>query len=204
MNVLLPVFYLPPVSWFAEFLKPDREILLEQFENFPKQTFRNRTLIYGANGKLALMIPIKHNGSRLYKETEISYAEDWPKQHWKSIKTAYQSSPYFEYYEDKLQTIYGEKKKYLFDFNLKVLDVIQSLLKTEVNFELTREYIKEPMMLNLRDKFSAKNFQNKGYPEYYQSFTAKHGFIEDLSILDLLCNIGPESSTYLKNITTQQ
>ncbi len=204
MNVIMPVFYLPPVSWFAEFLRPGRSVYLEQLENFPKQTFRNRTLIYGANGKLALMIPINHTGKRLYKEAEISYAEDWQKVHWKSIKTAYQSSPYFEYYEDKLQSIYSEKTKHLFDFNLSALNVIQSLLKTDVSFVLTQEYIKEPPMINLRDKFSAKSSEKKGLPEYYQSFSAKHGFIEDLSVLDLLCNIGPESSTYIRNITTQQ
>ncbi|QFG53912.1 WbqC family protein [Chryseobacterium sp.] len=204
MNVLLPLFYLPPISWYAEFLKPDRGITLEQFENFPKQTYRNRAIIYGANGKLALMIPVSHNGNRFYRETVISYAEDWQKIHWKSIKTAYQSSPYFEFYEDKLQTIYSEKKKYLFDFNLMVLDVIQSLLKTEVSFAMTQEFIKEPEHNNLRDHFSAKNAQPKGLPEYYQSFSAKHGFIEDLSVLDLLCNIGPESTTYLRNISTIQ
>ena len=76
-NVLLPVFYLPPVQWFAEFLDENNNVVFEEWENFPKQTYRNRTEIYGANGKLALIIPTRHTGSRLYKETEISYAENW-------------------------------------------------------------------------------------------------------------------------------
>ena len=96
MKALLPIFYLPPVSWFSEFLNQE-EIVFELFENFPKQTYRSRCNIFGANGKLALIIPIHHNGSRTLKDIEISYAEDWQKLHWKSIKIAYQSSPYFEY-----------------------------------------------------------------------------------------------------------
>ena len=103
--MLLPIFYLPPIYWFSKFLNED-QISLEQWENFPKQTYRNRTNIYGANGKLSLVIPIKHTGKRQMKDIEISYAENWQKIHWKSIKTAYQSSPYFEFYEDKLGEIY--------------------------------------------------------------------------------------------------
>ena len=87
-KILLPIFYLPPISWFSIFLDGDNHIFLEQFENFPKQTYRNRTAIYGANGKLPLIIPIKHNGKREMKDIEISYSEDWQKLHWKSIKTA--------------------------------------------------------------------------------------------------------------------
>ena len=88
MKTVLPIFYLPPVSWFAEFLKEENEILLEQHENFPKQTYRSRCNIYGANGKLALILPIHHNGKRAMKDLELSYAEDWQKLHWKSIKIA--------------------------------------------------------------------------------------------------------------------
>ena len=108
-KILLPIFYLPPISWFSIFLDGDNHIFLEQFENFPKQTYRNRTAIYGANGKLPLIIPIKHNGKREMKDIEISFSEDWQKLHWKSIKTAYQSTPYFEFYEDRLKSIFMKK-----------------------------------------------------------------------------------------------
>ena len=107
MKILLPLFYLPPISWFSEFLKEENEIILEQFENFPKQTYRNRCNIYGANGRLSLIIPINHNGKRVLKELEISDRENWKKLHWKSIKTAYQSSPYFEFYENKMEDIFS-------------------------------------------------------------------------------------------------
>lgn len=199
-NILLPVFYLPPISWFSVFLNPENEILFEQFENFPKQTYRNRANIYGANGKLSLIIPINHNGKRELKDIEVSYREDWRHLHWKSIKTAYQSSPYFEYYEDKFKKIFDLKEKYLLDFNIKGLEILQQILKTEKAYSLNEEYIKNPQQINFREKFSAKFSSEFEMEEYYQTFTDKLGFLDDLSILDLICNKGPESLTYIKNI----
>lgn len=199
-KILLPIFYLPPISWFSVFLDPENEIIFEQFENFPKQTYRNRTVIYGANGKLALIIPIRHTGKREFRNTTISFVEDWQKLHWKSIKTAYQSTPYFEYYEDKLKKIFDEKIDSLLEFNLKTLKIILNILKTEKDFMLTDEYFKTPEAVNYREKFSTKAESEIDFPEYYQSFSDKYGFLKDLSILDLICNIGPESLTYIKNI----
>lgn len=199
-NVLLPVFYLPPISWFSVFLDAENEVVFEQFESFPKQTYRSRTNIYGANGKLSLIIPITHNGKREFKDIEISYSEDWRSIHWKSIKTAYQSSPYFEYYEDKLKKIFELKEKYLLDFNIKALEIIQQILKTEKAQSLNEEYIKNPDAVNFREKFSAKLPSEFEMEEYYQTFTDKLGFLADLSIVDLICNKGPESMTYIKNI----
>ena len=199
-NILLPVFYLPPISWFSEFLNPGNEVVFEQFETFPKQTFRNRTNIYGANGKLSLIIPINHNGSREFKDTEMSYREDWQKLHWKSIKTAYQSSPYFEYYEDKLIKLFENKEKFLLDFNIKSIKIILDILKTEKAYSLNKEYIKNPEEVNFREKFSAKIPSEYEMDEYYQTFSDKMGFLNDLSIVDLICNKGPESMTYIKHI----
>ncbi|PWW19753.1 WbqC family protein [Chryseobacterium sp. AG844] len=202
-NVLLPAFYMPPISWFSVFLNPENEIVFEQFENFPKQTYRNRANIYGANGKLSLIIPINHNGKREFKDVEISYREDWRTLHWKSIKTAYQSSPYFEYYEDKFRKIFDLKEKFLLDFNLKGIEVIQQILKTEKAHSLNKEYIKNPESINFREKFSAKLPSEFQMEEYYQTFSDKFGFLEDLSVLDLICNKGPESLVYIKNIKQQ-
>lgn len=199
MKVLLPIFYLPPVSWFAVFLQSEA-VELEQFEHFPKQTYRNRTTIYGANGRLSLIIPICHNGKRVLNETEISYRENWQKLHWKSIKTAYQSSPYFEFYEDKLEAIFNFSTPSLIEFNLNALKVIQQILKTEKEYTLSAEYLKEPEGKNYREKFPAKHREDYGLETYYQTFSDKLGFEADLSILDLICNKGPETLTYLKNI----
>lgn len=199
-KVLLPVFYLPPVSWFSDFLNQENDVVFEKFENFPKQTYRNRANIYGANGKLSLIIPIHHNGTRIINDIEISYAEDWQKLHWKSIKTAYQSSPYFEYYESKLVDIFLHKTKSLLDFNINSLKIILDILKEEKSFSFTEEYIRVPDALDYRESYSAKQESGDNWLEYYQTFSDKQGFIKDLSILDLLCNLGPEARTYINKI----
>ena len=203
MKILLPIFYLPPVSWFAVFLKEENEIVLEQYENFPKQTYRNRTNIYGANGRLSLIIPINHSGERVMKEIKVSHRENWQKLHWKSIKSAYQSSPYFEFYEDKLQKIFEFESDSLIQFNLNALKIVLDILKTKKAYSLNIEYVKIPLEENYREKFSAKKESEIEMEEYYQSFTDKMGFMKDLSILDLICNKGPETLTYLKNIYTK-
>lgn len=200
MPNLLPLFYLPPISWFSLFLDTDSTIVLEQHENFPKQTFRNRANIYGANGKLSLIIPTSHHGSRIINQVQISQREKWQALHWKSIKTAYQSSPYFEFYEDQLQTIFSYKTDFLWEFNLNALRTIQEILKVEKTFELSDKYVKNPEMKDYRDYFSPKKETPFLMPDYFQSFSDKYGFLEDLSIIDLLCNKGPESLSYLKSI----
>lgn len=200
MKILLPIFYLPPVSWFSVFLHHDSEVVFEQYENFPKQTYRNRANIYGANGKLSLIIPIHHNAKRAMKDIEISYSENWQHLHWKSIKNAYQSSPYFEFYEDHLKQIFDSEEKSLIKFNLRALEIILKLLKTEKAYSLNDKYARNPAEINYREKFSAKQPSEFEMEEYYQTFSDKLGFLADLSILDLLCNKGPESLTYIQNI----
>ncbi|OWK97922.1 hypothetical protein AP75_08630 [Kaistella haifensis DSM 19056] len=203
MKVLLPLFYLPPISWFSVFLLHDAEVTLEQFENFPKQTYRNRTVIYGANGKLALIIPVLHNGKITINEIEVSQRENWQKLHWKSIKNAYQSSPYFEFYEDQLAQIFTFETQSLFQFNLNALQIIQKILKTEKAYSLNEEFTKTPADVDFRNKFSAKKESEFEMEEYYQTFSDKLGFEKDISILDLICNKGPESLTYLRNVQSK-
>ncbi len=203
MKVLLPLFYLPPISWFSVFLQHDAEVTLEQFENFPKQTYRNRTVIYGANGTLALIIPVLHNGKKTISEIEVSQRENWQKLHWKSIKNAYQNSPYFEFYEDQLAQIFTFETQSLFQFNLNALQIIQKILKTEKAYSLNEEFTKTPAEVDFRNKFSAKKESEFEMEEYYQTFSDKLGFEKDISILDLICNKGPESLTYLRNVQSK-
>ncbi len=199
-SLLLPLFYFPPISWLHFYAKENTTVLLESKEHFPKQTYRNRTVIYGANGKLPLIIPIRHSGKRVYDEIEISYAENWQSLHWKSIKTAYQSSPYFEFYEDALEDLFTTPEPLLFQFNEKVLAKVLELLKWPSSHELTTVYEKNIVGEDLREKFSAKSPSEYSLPPYYQTFDEKFGFQNDLSVLDLLCNKGPESSTYIKQL----
>lgn len=199
MESLLPIFYLPPVSWWKVFLDNDNKITFEQFENFPKQTYRNRANIYGANGKLSLIIPIKHTGKRALHEIEISYAERWKDLHWKSIKTAYQSSPYFEFYEDSLAEIFSFETDSLMDFNLNGIGIIQKILKTEKAYSLNSAYSKDFPGEDFRLRFSAKNPENPIAPHYYQVFGDRFGFLPDLSVVDLICNEGPGALAYIEN-----
>ena len=203
MKVLLPFFYLPPISWFSVFLQHDAEVTLEQFENFPKQTYRNRTVIYGANGKLALIIPVLHNGKKTINEIEVSQRENWQKLHWKSIKNAYQSSPYFEFYEDQLAQIFTFETQSLFQFNLNALQIIQKILKTEKAYSLNEEFTKTTAEVDFRNKKKKKKESEFKMEEYYQTFSDKLGFEKDISILDLICNKGPESLTYLRNVQSK-
>lgn len=199
-NVLMPVFYLPPVSWFSVFLSEEHDVVFEQFENFPKQTYRNRANIYGANGRLSLIVPIRHNGKRRMKDIEISYAENWQNLHWKSIKTAYQSSPYFEFYESRLEVVFDTAETSLLRFNLRALGIIQDILKTEKAYSLNHEYLAEPAAADYRSRFSAKVPSDVEMAEYYQTFQEKYGFLRDLSVLDALCNLGPQTLSYVKAI----
>ena len=137
------------------------------------------------------------------KELEISDRENWKKLHWKSIKTAYQSSPYFEFYENKLEDIFSFQTNSLVEFNLNALKIIQNILKTEKAYSLSDEYVKNFEGEDFREKFSAKQASEYEMDDYYQTFSDKMGFEKDLSILDLICNKGPESLTYLKNIKTK-
>ncbi len=201
-SLLLPAFYLPPISYFAVLANTNSEdnIWIEAYENLPKQTYRNRCYVYSANGKLALSIPLQHNGSRSIKDIVIADNTNWQHLHWKSIKIAYQSSAFFEYYEDVLVPIFQMKEKYLLDFNLKSTDILIKLLKFEINYAKTTSYEKTNIAKDYREHFLAKKENSIEMERYFQNFEHKNGFIKDLSIIDLLCNIGPESRQYLKKI----
>lgn len=200
MNILLHPTYFPSVAHFVAMLQADK-ITFEVEDNFQKQTNRNRTYIYSPNGKQLLNIPVKHSGSvshQKYKEIQIDYSENWQKIHYKSLEMAYRSSPFFEYFEDDLIPLFEDKYKFLLDYNLELFDILQSCLGTNLTFDKTTEYIKEPQ--NIKDfrylvdgKKVAHNFES-----YTQVFEEKQGFLSDLSVLDLLFNEGRYADDYLK------
>lgn len=197
--MIFPAFYFGPVSYFAELIHAEN-LKLEAYEHFPKQTYRNRCYIQGANGKLRLAIPTKHNGARAIKDIQISDDYNWQKEHFKSLVSAYKSSPYFEFYEDDLAPVFEQKEKFLLDLNLKTLAFINSKLKLDLKFDLTEKHELVDEDLDFRNRFNAKTDPAGNHPEYMQVFGEKFGFMPDLSILDLLCNEGPKSSTYLDEL----
>ena len=195
MKVLLPISYLGPVSYYSVLLKYN-EIFLETKEHFIKQSVRNRCSILGSNGVQILTIPKQRKSSdkTLISEIKISNKDNWQKSHWQSIVFAYNSSPFFEYYKDKLEDFYFSEYTDLFEFNIKITKTILSFLQEEKELHFTNEYNK---------KFDGPDFRESGFQienieKYEQVFSEKHDFTPNLSILDLLFNLGPETTSYLE------
>ncbi len=198
-NPLLPTAYLAPIIYYAILLQ-EIDCTLEQHEYFLKQSIRNRCEIYASNGKLKLTIPKKRQGisKTIISNVKISYAEKWQKVHWNTITSAYNSSPFFEYYKDKLEPFFKQKEVYLINFNSKLQEVILKILGIDREYPKSNEYNKSGNFTDLRNY----TFKTKKMEPYPQVFMEKHGFITNLSILDLLFNLGPESTDYLNNIDT--
>jgi hypothetical protein len=196
-NPLLPTAYFGPISYYAILLQHPN-CTIELHEHFVKQSIRNRCNIYGANGTLQLTIPKQRKGSNktIIKEIQISYKQDWQKQHWTAIQSAYNSSPYFEYYKDELQPLFEEKEEYLTSFNNKLQIVLLSILQEGEKIKTTTEYLHQGDFSDLRNY----NWKIEKQEKYDQVFMEKQGFIPNLSILDLLFNLGPESADYLNNV----
>ncbi len=202
-TILLSTAYLAPVEYYAQILKADK-IIIELYENYIKQTYRNRCCIYNANGKLNLSIPVKKtlNKHTLIKDIKISYDSDWQKNHWKSIESAYNSSPYFLFYKDNLLPFYLKKNDFLIDFNQNLLKTILNLINIKTKINYTDEYYSPKANKNITDLRNKRNKHNNIFKttHYIQVFEDKHGFIPNLSTIDLLFNQGPNTYDFLKNI----
>ncbi len=200
-NIILSTAYLAPIQYFTKFVKYDK-VIIEAHENFIKQTYRNRCKIYGANGELSLTIPVKKSNPKTkIKELLIDYDTNWRKLHWKSIESAYNSSPFFEYYIDDFLPFFTKKHKYLFDFNTELLIMILEILDINTNIEFTDKYFHNEYELDdFREQIHPKKRNvDKNFIaiEYTQVFQSKYGFIPNLSIVDLLFNEGPNSFSVL-------
>ncbi|MEW7291367.1 WbqC family protein [Aquimarina sp. 2304DJ70-9] len=200
-TILLHPTYFGSIAQNVAIAQSD-SIVFENEDNYQKQTYRNRTYVYGANGKLLLSIPIKHNGKvgrQLYKDVCIENDFEWQTLHWKSLETAYRTSPFFEYYEDEFAHLFEKKKKFLLDFNYECMEAVFDCLQLESSFTKTNEYIKTPKEINdQRELVNAKKEKRYHLESYIQVFSEKHGFIPNLSILDLLFNEGTNALTYLE------
>lgn len=179
-----------------------KEVYLEQYAHYVKQTYRNRCQILTANGVMNLTIPVdKVSGEKMLdKDVRIS-STDWQRVHWAAIESAYNNSPFFLYYSDDIRPMYERKFDFLLDFNLKLQEIITSLIGLDTKLVLTDSYT-ESNELDFREKLSPKykgeNQNFKSIP-YYQVFKEKFGFIENLSIYDLLFNMGNESILILRD-----
>ena len=196
-NVCLTSAYLAPVEYYSAMAKADI-VFLEHCEFYEKQSYRNRCNIAGANGQLALTIPVeKSKGSRmLTRDVRISEHSDWQLQHWRSIESAYNSTPFFEYYKDDLIPFYERNWTFLWDFNTEIQTKMLELLDLQVDVQLTKEY-KVDFDENVQDVRNTihpkKETEVGSFKTYYQVFEQRFGFIPNLSSIDLLFNMGNES-----------
>jgi len=176
------------------------EVLFEVEDNFQKQTYRNRCYIYGPNGKQLLNIPVKHlsgSGKKKTKDTLIDHKTDWQSQHLKSLQIAYRNSPFFEFYEDDLLPIFSKKYTYLLDLNIDTYLFITDALQINKCYTKTDEYIVS-IDKEFRHLANAKQELDNHFDHYIQMFDNKHGFLKNLSILDLLFMEGPNSISFLE------
>lgn len=189
-TILLSTAYLPNMNYLSRVINYDT-ILIEKCENFVKQTYRNRCDIVTANGKLSLSIPlIKQADKELISEKKISYSEDWQKQHWRTIVSAYKNSPYFEFFEDEFKPFYENKFEFLFDYNTQLLQTILHILRVKKQIQFTQIFELNPtQVIDFRNLSDVEKSESKLKP-YYQVFADKLGFTPNVSCLDALFNIG--------------
>lgn len=201
MDIVIHPTYLPNVAHFVAITQAEH-VCFEMDDNFQKQTYRNRAYIYGANGKLSLNIPVIHTQKerQKYRDVKIYNADKWQSNHWKSLESAYRTSPFFEFYEDEIAPLFQTQTEFLLDFNMKCFETICECLQLEVPACKTHEYHKDISgKRDMRYLVNAKKEKPKLFEPYTQVFNDKHGFISNLSILDLLFNEGPNAITYLQN-----
>ena len=197
-SILLPTYF-PSLLFWKIILKNNFFWMKNSY--YKKQTLRNRMFIHGANGKLMLSIPIRHSGinqKRFYDDVSIDSSSDWKKNHFKSIKIAYQSSPYFEFYEEDLKNFYQVETSNLYNFNLKSVELVLKWLEMDTNnriIDFNIEIYKQSKNIKEIDN---REIKKKTNIKYIQTFEDKNGFIDGLSILDMIFNCGPKTKDYIK------
>ena len=203
-NYILPTAYWGSVQYYTK-IAGQQSFYLEQHENYQKQSYRNRCVIYAANGPTALVIPIvKMQGCKMpIRDVRIDYSTSWQRVHWKAIVSAYRSSAFFDYYEDDFRPFYEREAPFLFDFNEQILRLTLELIGLNPQILYTAEYTPSAACTpDLRQFISPKTAiaaDEKFKPQsYYQVFAPSKGFAANLSILDLLCNEGNNSLSVLQ------
>lgn len=208
-NVLLSTAYLAPISYYCQ-LYAAPLTCMEQHDHYLKQTYRNRCLIATSGGVMPLTIPTEsNNGNKcLVRDVRISDHGNWRHTHWNALESAYRQTPFFEYYADDFRPFFQKRYDFLLDFNEELRQMVCSLIAFNPRVELTTEYI-HPSPEGFIDLREAIHPKRNSLPSalfhvtpYYQVFSDRHGFLPDLSIVDLLFNMGPESLLVLRDSST--
>ena len=205
---LLQTTYFGPIQWYQKLYRHDR-VIIEQYDSYQKQTYRNRCVIATANGVQALTVPVEHADDKiLTKDLRISDHNQWRRVHWNALQSAYSESPFFDYYADDLRLFFERKYEFLIDFNEAIRQKVCELIDIQPNVSYSTEYTSDPppqtstlrhqpsdiadfrVVINAKHPLPDADFTPKSY---WQVFQHKHGFLPNLSILDLLFNMGTES-----------
>lgn len=203
-KLLLNTAYFPPVQYLSK-IKMYDEIQIEQFENFGKQSYRNRCEIMSANGVIPLSIPVENaNSKTLVRDMKIVYQTNWQKLHFRGIESAYKNSPYYEYYIDDFIPFFEKKEKFLLDFNTALLNTVMDFLKINKEVHFTEDYIPQGTsgFKDFRNTIHPKANHRQEDPDfivypYRQTFSDRFPFHPNLSVLDLLFNTGTEAGRYI-------
>jgi len=200
-TAVVSLHYFPNIAFFSLFQQYDK-VVIESAENYNKQSFRNRCQIAGANGIQNLVVPVqKISGQKqLVTDVEISYDTNWQHQQWHALKSAYRSSPFYDFYVDEITYVFHQHHSHLFELNKSIFELLLELLQIDTEFEYSEDYFEsdESCSDDYRSIISPKQKKEVAkYHQYYQVFSAKYGFVPNLSILDLLFNEGPASSEVL-------
>lgn len=204
-TAIIGTAYLPPIEYMA-ILSRFETVFIEQYETFPRQTYRNRCYIYSPNGVLALIIPVTKNEIHNCKTKDIgiSFHDKWQTNHWRAIKTAYNNSPFFLFYKDEFEAFFNTPCQNLLEFNTMLLQQVLEFCGIQVKIEYTGRFIKQyENATDLRNTIHPKKsnlIDSVSFPRYLQVFSEKMGFKHNLSIIDLLFNKGPESGEYLRSL----
>ena len=208
-TALLQTTYFGPIQWYQKLYRYD-QTLIEQYDSYQKQTYRNRCVIATANGLQALTIPVEHNVQRSMfnvqcKDLRISDHNQWRRVHWNALQSAYSESPFFDYYADDIRPFFEKKYEFLVDFNEAIRQTVCDLLDIQPKVEYTSSFL-SPLTSHLSSLDDFREVINAKHPQadadfqprrYWQVFEGKHGFQANLSILDLLFNMGNEAVFYL-------
>ena len=199
MSLFVPTYF-SPISQYSAIINSE-ELSFEMEDNLQKQSYRNRCYIFNTNGKQLLNIPVKHpnsSGRKKTKDTLVENATPWQDQHFKSLKTAYRNSPFFEFYVDDMTPIFEKEYTFLHDVNIDTFLFICDALQLNSNFKKTTTYTVDIENNDFRDLAEVKNQPEVPVAKYIQMFDDKHGFIPNLSILDLLFMEGPNAISFLE------
>lgn len=205
LHPVYPALYHGPINYYARVIRESR-IMLEQHDHYTKQTFRNRCRILGPNGPIDLSIPVKRIRDRknLYRDIRIDPGDPWNKVHWKSLEAAYASSPYYQIVAAELEQAYIRPPSFLVELNFRLMEIMLGLLNLDIPIHLSTSFTEIGGAGDIREIIHPKRPLSKADPAfrlipYHQVFADRFGFQPNLSILDLVFNLGPESKNILQD-----